>query len=87
MSNTSGFQGSVAVGSGVGGLIGMGTGSIPVSAALQSTGTVTLGSGTLAGSNTSSIVQPVTLTSPTSLQSPTITVSTLNPAQVSLHAT
>ncbi|XP_071544247.1 uncharacterized protein [Panulirus ornatus] len=84
--NTSGFQGSVTVGSGVGGLIGMGTGSIPVSAAVhQGAGTVALGSGTLAGANNSSIVQPVALTSPASIQSPTITVSTLNPAQVSVQ--
>ncbi|KAG7166862.1 Circadian locomoter output cycles protein kaput-like [Homarus americanus] len=82
---TSGFQGGIAIGSGVGGVLGMGTGSIPVSAALHpGGGTVTLATGTLAGA-TSSIVQPVAMTSPTSLQSPTITVSTLNPAQMSVQ--
>ncbi|KAK8751563.1 hypothetical protein OTU49_009113 [Cherax quadricarinatus] len=79
------YKSSIAVGSSVGGVLGVGTSSIPVSAALHpATGTVTLATGTLAGAS-SSIVQPVAITSPPSLQSPTITVSTLNPAQVSIQ--
>ncbi|XP_045619362.2 neuronal PAS domain-containing protein 2 isoform X4 [Procambarus clarkii] len=83
---TGGFHSSIAVGPSVGGVLGMGTAGIPVSASLHPvTGAVSLATGTLAAA-TSSIVQPVAMTSPASLQSPTITVSTLNPAQVSVES-
>ena len=85
-SSSSSIHNSVPVGSGVGGVLGVGTGSIPVSAAIHSGagGAVTLGTGSLSGTiATPSFVQPITMTTPSTLQSPTLTVSTLNPAQVS----
>lgn len=81
--NNGSFQSSVAVGSGVGSVIGMGTGSLPVSTALHPGGTVTLATGTLAG--TLATQSFVTMSTPSSLQSPTNTVSTINPAQVSVQ--
>ncbi|KAK7067827.1 hypothetical protein SK128_027157 [Halocaridina rubra] len=88
-SNNAGYQNTVAVGSGVGGVLNVGTaGGIPVTAAIHSGagGALALGTGTLAGTiATSSLMQPLTMTTPSTLQSSTLTVSTLSPAQVSIQ--
>ncbi|XP_068235119.1 uncharacterized protein [Palaemon carinicauda] len=87
--SNSSFQNTVAVGSGAGGVLGVPTAAnIPVTATIHSGagGAVALGAGTLAGTMaTPSFVQPLTITTPSSLQSSTLTVSTLSPAQVSIQ--